>query len=831
VKIGFSQYRLLLVLSAVFMTLAIFAPAGFAQDEVVQRNPVVTKAAKFDVSPPLSSMRPIVTRGRREEEERDQEDDQGPGGPVGDTRHDPDPVLQSTLGTGVFSNQNAIPPTIANFGGMGGNGSTPPDTNGDIGPNHYIQSVNARFQIFSRAGVSVFGPANVNTLFAGFGGPCQTENAGDPVVLYDQLADRWLISQFTDSTAPFFNCVAISTTGDPTGTYYRYAFSAPTFPDYPKYGVWPDGYYLNTRETGVLGQYALERTEMIAGNPNARSVRFTVTQPGTGPNGLLNADIDGTTLPPAGSPNYLLGSMDNDIGAASDALMLYKFHVDWTNTNNSTFTGPTIIPIAPIDTVFPCSPTARECIPQPGTTTKVDILSYRQRPTFRLAYRNFGDHEALVSSQSVEASTGMAGMRWWEIRNPSTTPALFQEGTFGPGATDSIHRWMGSVAMDKYGNMALGYSVSAAAGVFPGIRYTGRLANDPLGQMPQGEGTIVDGGGSQTSTAFRWGDYSSMSVDPLDDCTFWYTNEYYATTSTTGYSTRIASFKFPGCLSPISHIPADFDGDHLTDLSIFRPTPGEWWWVRSSNGTNGATQFGALTDRITPGDYTGDGKSDIAFWRPSTGEWFVLRSEDFSFYAFPFGATGDVPAPADYDGDGKADATVFRPTNATWFINKSTGGTQIVNFGANGDLPVNADYDGDGKADVAIYRPNGVSGSEWWVQRSSNLSVFALQFGLASDKTVPADYTGDGKADVAFWRPSNGQWFVLRSENLSFYAFPFGNTGDVPVPGDYDGDGKFDAAVFRPSNSTWYANRSTAGTLIQQFGQTGDLPVPGAFVR
>jgi len=280
-----------------------------------------------------------------------------------------------------------------------------------------------------------------------------------------------------------------------------------------------------------------------------------------------------------------------------------------------------------------------------------------------------------------------------------------------------------------------------------------------------------------------------------------------------------------------SRTPFDFDGDSKTDLSIFRPGPGEWWWLKSATGGNAALQFGAATDKLTPADFTGDGKTDVAFWRPSTGFWYVLRSEDFSFYSFPFGSSGDVTVPADYDGDGKADAAVFRPSSVTWFISKSSGGTQITTFGAAGDQPVNADYDGDGKSDIAIFRPTGANGAEWWVQRSSNASVFALQFGTSTDKAVPGDFTGDGKADVAFWRPSTGAWNVLRSEDFSYYAFPFGANGDVASPGDYDGDGKIDAAVFRPSSSTWFANKSGGGTLIQQFGITGDVPLPNAFVR
>lgn len=271
----------------------------------------------------------------------------------------------------------------------------------------------------------------------------------------------------------------------------------------------------------------------------------------------------------------------------------------------------------------------------------------------------------------------------------------------------------------------------------------------------------------------------------------------------------------------------DFDGDGKTDLSVFRPGQNEWWYTKSANGGNGAAQFGATGDVLTPGDFTGDGKADLAFFRPSTGFWYILRSEDQSFYAFPFGSSGDVTMPADFDGDGKADVAIFRPSTATWYINKSSGGTTITQFGANGDAPIASDIDGDGKADIGVYRP---SVSEWWIARSTG-GLTAYQFGQTGDQAVTGDFTGDGKADLAFFRPSTSSWFVLRSEDGSYYSFPFGSGTDIPVPGDYDGDGKTDAGVFRPSNSTWYVNRSTAGTLIQQFGQTGDLPVPNVFVR
>ena len=279
--------------------------------------------------------------------------------------------------------------------------------------------------------------------------------------------------------------------------------------------------------------------------------------------------------------------------------------------------------------------------------------------------------------------------------------------------------------------------------------------------------------------------------------------------------------------NPGQDAPFDFDGDGKTDIAIFRPTPAEWWYRRSSTGETIAAQFGNSADKLTPADWTGDGKADIAIWRPATGEWFILRSEDGSFLSFPFGASGDIPATGDFDGDGKADAVIFRPSTATWYIQKSGGGTIIQQFGAAEDKPVVADYDGDGRSEIAIYRP---SVGEWWYQRSSNGQTVATQFGNSADKPVQGDYTGDGKADIALYQPSSGYWYILRSEDGSFYSFPFGASGDVPAPGDFDGDGKTDAAIFRPAAATWYVQRSVAGTQIIGFGLGADTPVPNAYV-
>ena len=514
----------------------------------------VKTAERFDVSPPLRTMKGKVTH-EEEEAERDEFEDRPTGleGPLG--LQDLDPTVQRTLGDGA----NVMPTPIVSFDStIGCGGCAPPDPNGDVGPNHFVAMGNTQFQIFNKTGTSVFGPVNINTLWAGFGGACQTQNSGDPVVLYDQLDDRWILTQFTAS-APFFNCVAISTSPDPTGSYFRYAFSTGNnFPDYPKYGMWDDALYISTREfagtpfAGV-GAYAVNRAQLVAGDPAAQVISFLASPASAGGmfnvgDGLVPTDLDGAQLPPAGSPNYFIGSMDQGgpYSAPQDALTLWKFTANFTTPASSSFTLANTIPVAPIDTVAAFCAGGRACIEQPSTTNKIDHLGYRQRPLFRAAYRNRGGQESIVTNQSVEASATMSGIRWWEIRSPNSSPVLFQDATYAPGTTDGIHRWMGAMAMDTVGNIAMGYSASSST-TFPSINYTGRLASDPINTMPQGEAQIKIGTGSQTGGGNRWGDYSDLVVDPVDDCTFWYTSEYVPSTSAAGWRLRIGSFKFPNC--------------------------------------------------------------------------------------------------------------------------------------------------------------------------------------------------------------------------------------------------------------------------------------------
>lgn len=411
--------------------------------------------------------------------------------------------------------------------------SAPPDTTGAVGKTQYVQWVNSSFAVFDKTtGNVVYGPVAGNTLWSGFGGKCETQNDGDPIVQYDKAADRWVMTQFAVPTGgPYFECVAVSQTSDATGAYNRYAFQYSGFNDYPKVGVWPDAYYLTfnmfSSSNAFLGTQvcAYDRAAMLAG----RAATQQCVQLGVNYGGVLPADLDGSTPPPAGSPNYL-------INVGTNNLNLWKFKVDWVTPTNSRMTGPTVIPVA----AFNAACGGGTCIPQPSTTQQLDSLA--DRMMFRLAYRNFGDHESLLASHSVQAGSSASSVRWYEIRSPNGTPTVYQQSSYAP---DAASRWMGSLAMDKMGNMAVGYSVSSST-ITPSLRYSTRLATDALNTLSN-ETSIVVGGGSQLATLSRWGDYTHMSIDPIDDCTFWYTGQYLKASGTFNWSTRITSFKMPNC--------------------------------------------------------------------------------------------------------------------------------------------------------------------------------------------------------------------------------------------------------------------------------------------
>ena len=487
----------------------------------------------------------------------------------------PDPVIQrgSLLRLLV---PDAMPAPILNFDGIPfpgvGCNCAPPDTNGAVGATQFVQIVNEGYQVFDKTtGGSLLGPNSIESVWTGFGGLCETSGHGDPVMLYDHLANRWLISQFAGVTGgPITDeCVAISTTADATGTYNRYGFHLGTnFFDYPHLSVWPDGYYMsmnvfNATGTAYLGPqaFAFDRTKMLAGLP--ATFISPVGPLGSSVDPFLPADLDGATLPPAGAPDTFVGFPGQ---TSSPNYTTYHFHVDFTTPANSTFT--TFATPAAAGFTALC-PTTRACVPQKGVSASSNVDGIGDRLMFRLAYRNFGDHESVVGNYTVSAG-GVAGVRWFELRNVTAGPVtVFQQSTYQP---DTTWRWMGSAAMDGLGNLALGFSASSST-INPQLRYAARLATDPINTLAQGETHLFDGVGSQSGTSNRWGDYSALSIDPVDDSTFWYTNEYYSTTATFNWRTRIGSFKLTSAVPTPTPTPTPATTPTPTPAATPTPTP------------------------------------------------------------------------------------------------------------------------------------------------------------------------------------------------------------------------------------------------------------------
>jgi hypothetical protein len=496
-----------------------------------------------------------------------------------------DPVVQRTPGTKTM-------PAATSFDGLQnqdnatllGASARPPDSEGDVGPTQYVEWINLVMRVYNKSGTPLTAPAAGNSIFSNLPATslCRTTNNGDPLVVYDQLAGRWVLSQFAFNGVnaagapqpPYEQCVAVSTTGDATGTYCTYDFnvSQTAFNDYGKIGVWPDGYYFSFGMFAGGAAYSgpgamvVERPQMIqAGCPAAKSVFYQIPDPNHDEG--LPSDVDGPNPPPAGRPNFYLFP-----NATEDGLELWKFSVvDWSPAVPVTtfLKNPTDIPVAPFDETITCAPTSRSCVPQGSTTNKLDLVGFRFM--YRLAYRNWGSSpptgipantESLVTNESVDAGTDHVGVRWYEIRDPNGTPTAFQQSTYAP---DASHRWMGSAAMDHSGDLAIGFTASGpngAGGIDPTPRYAGRLQSDPLSTLAQGESDLFAGPvypvlvATNTAGDQRWGDYSHLTLDPINDCTFWDINEYQTNAVLTidsasgikrNWGTRIGHFRFPSC--------------------------------------------------------------------------------------------------------------------------------------------------------------------------------------------------------------------------------------------------------------------------------------------
>jgi len=533
-------------------------PSLTRSQQSVATNPQVNEPVHFDVSPPLSELPPAPPKAQNPR----------PVHPVripkaGRATASPkDEALQTSSGPFVAASIGlnfpgvSINGPVLDCGNVVGFRLAPSDVNLAVGDTQVVQWVNICYAVFDKAtGALLAGPIAGNTFWAGFGGPCETQNDGDIIVQWDKRAHRWLMSQNVFQ-APFMTCVAVSTSDDATGSFFRYAFPQPNgFPDYPKWGVWTDAYYQHNNVFGGPNGFgsepcAYERSKMLIGNPQARQICFFA--PTVFDDSMLPADIDSaSTPPPSGQPEIYLGSIDNT-PPTSNVIYSYLFHVDFGNPSKSTFSGfapPNGVGTMPISVpmfTLSCGGSGfGDCVPQKATAARLESVG--DRLLYRLAYRNFGDHQTWLVTHDVTTASGQVAERWYEFRasETSTTPTVHQSGTFAGPPGDTMFRWMGSVAMDKAGDIALGYSISDR-GVFPGINFTGRMPTDRLGTM-ESESTILSGTGSQIDSGDRWGDYTSMAIDAADDCTFWYTNQYYIDTSSFSWSTQLASIKFPDC--------------------------------------------------------------------------------------------------------------------------------------------------------------------------------------------------------------------------------------------------------------------------------------------
>lgn len=481
----------------------------------------------------------------------------------------------------------------------------PSDNSLAVGPDHIVQIVNSRIAIYSKkgskygkSGMVLYGPVATKSVWTGFGGVCEARNNGDAVVRYDQLAGRWLIvlpifsrigpDEFPakttvaagqpvppgqpakpgESSSPgasaelpanppqppppperghppqekkagvWAMCYAVSTGPDPLGSFYRYAFERTLFPDYPRPAVWIDGYYVAT-STGddVIQKHVCiaDRTKMLVGQPSTEQCLVV-----DGVNFLNNADIEGRKLPPAGAPNIMMASGGTQLKNVfdDDGIYFWKVNVDWNNSANTKADGPTKIKVAPYH--YLCNGQLTSCVPQPDTERRLDVQG--DKIMNRLVYRRFGRHESIVAAQSVATEGGGGGVRWYEFRlDKQRNPLLYQQGTYAPGG---FYRWMPSIAMDKNGDIGVGYSFGGIPN-FPGQRFAAREADDPKGLLTLHETVLAEGEAPQKDT-LRWEDYTTTAMDPSDDCTFWYVGDYLKA-GEANYRTKIGSFRLPNC--------------------------------------------------------------------------------------------------------------------------------------------------------------------------------------------------------------------------------------------------------------------------------------------
>jgi hypothetical protein len=715
----------------------------------------------------------------------------------------------------------AMPGPVLTFDGMNASQSgdfLPPDTVGDVGPSHYVEALNTAFRVYDKTGNPLTNPVTFNSFFSGVTGPCgSNQNKGDPFVFYDHLADRWVISNFAFPSFPgtsFWQCIAVSQTGNPvSGGWFRYAFQVdPANPtqlgDYPKMALWinpqPGGAYFLTVNlftnpdpssfSGVRA-FALDRASMLAGGPT-NAIGFTVPLAGVGDSySFVPATFRTGDPPPAGRDEFLL-AIDSPAtgGVTLTQVKGWKFHVDFVTPGNSTLgVGVNHTPNAQITVngfVDAFTNTTTLLVPQQGTAQRLDTLG--DKIMTPVVYQNLSGTESLWADHTVctdQNCTGPTAVRWYQFSvTGGNFPARPVQQQSWSNGNDGLWRWTPSIAVAENGNMAIGYSTSSP-GIFPSIRYAGHLDADPLNNLAQGEAIMTSGGGSQTHSTGRWGDYSMTTVDPADNMTFWHVNEYYPTTSNASWATRIGKFSFAGAV-PCRYPNTDFTNDTKPDFVLYNTsTHGTAIWYMNNSVLQGGV-FGptlpAGWNVIDVADFNRNGNLDYALFSPSTQQtaiWYLSGGALVSGLFGPILPSGwALVATPDFDGDCKPDYVLYRASTgetAIWYMDNNVlvSGEFGPTLPAGWNIAGVADFDGDGLLDYLLFNASMGQSAIWYL---SGVTLVSGEFG----PTLPAgwsligtaDFNGDGKPDYLLFAPSTGQTAIWYMNNNVFVSGAFGPT-------------------------------------------------------
>ena len=616
--------------------------------------------------------------------------------------------------------------------------SSPPDCNGSAGPEHFFQTVNVKYSIYDKVGNQVVAPTNLNTLFSGV--PGANNNDGDPILLYDDNADRWLAAEFAGAYSnPDYMMIAISVTNDPTGDWYRWSWVMNGFPDYMKFGVWEDGYYMGTNTSNGNDIYVFERDQMLVGGDNPKMVAFNNSwRPNSGFHCVLPVDCDGNYAP-SGTPGMFLTINDDAWGGGGDALWMFELDVDWDTPNNSTWARTQQISVTPFDSNFGSS---WDNIRQKGTGQKLDAIN--QILMYRVQYRNFGSDQRIVCNHTVDVDgTDHAGVRWYELEKSGDEWQIRQEGTYAP---DEHSRWMSSIAMNGTKDIALGYSISSS-NLFPGIRYCGQssLENESAsGIMDIAEEVIHEGTASQTGHN-RWGDYSNMSVDIEDDETFWFTTQYMKSSSSKG--TKITSMSFDELLqaSFTANHSNIFIGDSVTFTDNSFGSPTSWEWTFEGGDPSSSTEQNPIVKYFDVGTY------DVTLIVHSPQGSNTLVKEDYIVVSDEVLSVDPISVLVEKES---GTTSITLTANNGWVVSESCDWVSVSPPFGNGtnDITITYDENVEGYRECVINFSTGTMEVDFTLMQTGIAEVLNL-----SPVSMEVDYT---TASIEVALESNTTWNV-----------------------------------------------------------------------